>query len=170
MEAMIDTGFTLAHNNGPIFNKGMMYNQYSMFFVVYLDIQRSGQMPELILDAHSKDYGLKYTVDGLQELVWIVRENIPGQIGSYLDWEKIEHSGSLGKYAGNIGKQKLFYPETAVPEKEEESKDTFTVPMPVPEVQFLGKKAIKGNTWNLTPSIQLPTFKRIHENEVGSTK
>lgn len=48
-EIMMDTAFTLAHNNGPIFNKGMLYTGYNKPSITkILDVQRSGQIPQLI--------------------------------------------------------------------------------------------------------------------------
>lgn len=47
-EMMVDTAYTLAHNNGPMFNKGMLYDNYSSEFYKILDVQRSGQMPQYV--------------------------------------------------------------------------------------------------------------------------
>ena len=48
MEMLVDTGYTLAHNGGPIFNKGMMYTHYDSHFLTILDLQRAGQMLDLL--------------------------------------------------------------------------------------------------------------------------
>lgn len=48
-EALVDIGYTLAHNGGPIFNKGMTYSQTPGAFRSLLDIQRAGYLPEAIL-------------------------------------------------------------------------------------------------------------------------
>lgn len=48
---MTDTVWTLCHNNGPIFNKGMLYHTYcanSIYMI--LDVQRGGMIPQLIRD------------------------------------------------------------------------------------------------------------------------
>ena len=45
-EMMVDTGFTLAHNGGPIFNKGMLYTGYSRSALLkILDTQAMGGIP-----------------------------------------------------------------------------------------------------------------------------
>ena len=44
LETMLDTAFTLCHNNGPIFNKGILYENYTPTIYRILDIQRSGQI------------------------------------------------------------------------------------------------------------------------------
>ena len=49
-EMMLDTIWTLSHNNGPIFNKGQFYGMYSSTLIRILDVQRSGQIPEAVHD------------------------------------------------------------------------------------------------------------------------
>ncbi len=44
-ETMMDTAFTLAHNGGPIFNKGMVYDHYTNEFLAILDRQAAGKIP-----------------------------------------------------------------------------------------------------------------------------
>jgi len=44
-EMMIDTVWTLCHNNGPIFNKGMLYERHTANLYRILDVQRAGQVP-----------------------------------------------------------------------------------------------------------------------------
>jgi hypothetical protein len=63
-EMMLDTAFTLAHNGGPIFNKGMLFKTHSGSpLLMILDAQASGQIPQLILEAdlhpEIKDYASK---------------------------------------------------------------------------------------------------------------
>lgn len=47
-EMMADLAFSLAHNNGSMFNKGHIYNMYTPFIYEILDIQDSGQIPQWI--------------------------------------------------------------------------------------------------------------------------
>lgn len=50
-EIMLDTAFTLCHNNGPIFNKGMLYSGYTLAALQeLLDVQRAGMIPGLVQD------------------------------------------------------------------------------------------------------------------------
>jgi len=51
LEVMVDLGYALAHNNGPVFNKGMLYHNYSGEFMHLLDLQRAGMLPALCLDS-----------------------------------------------------------------------------------------------------------------------
>ena len=52
MEMMVDTGYTLAHNGGPIFNKSEVKvygHQNANALMTILDVQRAGQMLDLML-------------------------------------------------------------------------------------------------------------------------
>lgn len=100
LEMMVDTAYTLAHNNGPMFNKGMMYSMYSPLIYKVLDVQRSGQIPELVL------FGNMGSIAGvhLKTLCQDVKERCPTEVGDYVDWHKVEALGSLHKYP--IEKQK----------------------------------------------------------------
>jgi len=48
-EIMLDTSFTLCHNNGPIFNKGKVFdNVATEKLMMLLDVQRAGQVPQYV--------------------------------------------------------------------------------------------------------------------------
>lgn len=49
LEVFVDLGYALAHNGGPIFNKGMLYQMYTNKFQAALDLQRAGMLPALFL-------------------------------------------------------------------------------------------------------------------------
>lgn len=93
MEMFLDTGYTLAHNGGPIFNKGMLFSIYSNEIYKVLDVQHSGQIPEYVLGA--TDMKL---VGSVLPLVLMVRQQMPDEIGAYVDWHKVEAMGSKGHY------------------------------------------------------------------------
>ncbi len=104
-EMMLDTVWTLSHNNGPIFNKPHLgYAHYDMMNLLrILDVQRSGQVPEAILH----DTKVRHYADA--ELIKIVLEaskRYTGRIGSYVDWEMVEMLGAVGHYHDD--KQKQF--------------------------------------------------------------
>lgn len=105
MEMMLDTAYTLAHNNGPIFNKGMMYNGYTHEIYKILDIQRSGQMPEYVL---SKVIGNPFDIAAL---VLKVAAEFPGIFGAAVDFLKVEALGSMKKYPKEIAAQKALMPQ-----------------------------------------------------------
>src|SRR5208283_4005185 len=78
-EMMLDTVWTLAHNGGPIFNKGQFYACYGHTLYRILDVQRSGQIPEAVLF----DHAVKGFADAdLQHLMIEVRARFPEAIGN----------------------------------------------------------------------------------------
>jgi len=92
-EMMMDTAFTLCHNNGPIFNKGMVYNTYDAAEIrKILDVQNSGQIPQLVAEK-----GTQYVTEAMiayhSEF-----ETLAPNFGGYVDWYKVEQLGSKGSY------------------------------------------------------------------------
>lgn len=90
-EAMMDTAYTLAHNNGPIFNKGMLYENYTGNFLKILDIQAAGQIPQYVYtepsDAAQKSVG---TVHKLVDL-------FPA-LGAPVDWKLVNAVSKTGPH------------------------------------------------------------------------
>lgn len=96
-EIMVDTVWTLSHNNGPIFNKGMLYSEYSPTLIRILDVQRSGQIAEACL---SDDEIKPFVSDRLVEEIEKFKSRHPGHFGEYVDWYAVEARGAV-----------LLYPE-----------------------------------------------------------
>jgi hypothetical protein len=95
-EMMLDTNWTLAHNGGPIFNKGMLYSHYNAHHLqMLLDVQRSGQIPEVIREG---TYLKSYVEPDL--MVWVnwLQDRYPEKIGKFVDWYTVEALGSIGHY------------------------------------------------------------------------
>lgn len=90
-EMMMDTAFTLCHNNGPIFNKGMLFSSYTEQIYKILDVQRSGQIPQYV-NQHLQDFGLANTTL-FQECKAILGNDFIGQ--GYVDWFVVEELGAL---------------------------------------------------------------------------
>lgn len=97
-EMMIDQGYHLAHNNGAIFNKGMVYLMYTHDLKTILDIQRSGQIPNLInhpkalmKDIINQNHITK--LEGLLKTHGHLVEPFPP-----VDFKKVMSLGSLGTY------------------------------------------------------------------------
>lgn len=110
-EMMMDTVWTLCHNNGPIFNKGMLYSSYSGQLTAVLDVQRSGQIPNLIRDRVD---GTHYLSHGLFEdrhtILWKkLVEHFPEEFNRFTDWHLVEDLGSVGSYEAYKQKQKDTY-------------------------------------------------------------
>lgn len=109
-EMLVDTGFTLAHNGGSMFNKGYLYESPNNIIYPLLDCQRSGQIPELILDPVIYDYKLQPMASKLKKHCENVKTFIGG-IGAYCDWNKVvpinkHHTSYLPGY---IEKQETKY-------------------------------------------------------------
>lgn len=107
-EMMLDTAYTLCHNNGPIFNKGMFYEHYSSEIYKILDVQRSGQIPQLINDS-----GTGKAMDKTVYPLFVrMRELLGDDLFSgtpYVDWFKVEAMGALKTYTIEKDKQVKKY-------------------------------------------------------------
>jgi len=141
LEMMVDTAYTLAHNNGPMYNKGMMYDAYTSKFIQILDIQRSGQIPEWIFE-----YALPATIKPeVKVCLEQVKKNVPGAFGPYMSWIKVEASGSVKKYPVEVGAEKIKH---KVPD--------------APVLQtFNGKTAKLVGSWSVTPGQTVTIVERI---------
>lgn len=99
-EIMLDTAWTLAHNCGNIFNKGMLYNSAnSDALLCILDVQRAGQIPRLIRQrpgwvAGHVDTGAADCLKSIQGLLG--EEVCPGDV---VDWDAVVAAGAVGKLA-----------------------------------------------------------------------
>jgi hypothetical protein len=110
-EIMVDTAWTLCHNNGPIFNKGMLFQTYSSEIKRILDVQRAGMIPQYFNE------GLTHftkKVDGFEML----RTLFPNEMSGYINWFQVEALGSMQKYPSEKALQISKYGE---PVKEPES-------------------------------------------------
>lgn len=95
-EMMLDTIWTLCHNNGPIFNKGHFYGSYGHNLIKLLDVQRGGMIPEGILfEKVFKPYSNANLLDRMGQL----KDRYPGKIGDYVDWFAVEALGAVQQYA-----------------------------------------------------------------------
>ena len=114
-EMMLDTAFTLAHNNGPIFNKGLVYSGYDHTLARILDVQASGQIPQLLADAWGSRFGIAPIVDStIQGAYDVCLSALGNALTGYVDWWKVERDGknSYGNFKG-IQKNLHGVPESA---------------------------------------------------------
>lgn len=111
-EVFIDTAYTLAHNNGPMFNKGMLYSNYTSKFYKILDVQRSGQICEGLLSNEL------YGGSTLRGMIEALAKALPSALGTYIDWYKVEALGSLHKYPSEKNKQVAMHgdPKANIPQ------------------------------------------------------
>ena len=94
-EMMVDVGWTLCHNGGPIFNKGVFYHTYDKKALLkILDVQRAGMIPQGVATkalANISQAALAYQQHA---------EALLGQeAGGYVDWYAVEALGAVQKYS-----------------------------------------------------------------------
>lgn len=115
-EMMMDTAFTLCHNNGPIFNKGMLFDSYSHEIYKILDVQRSGQVPQLVADKQTP-----LANDSKILSLWTkCFDTLGAEFSGYVDWFLVEELGALKQYPDQKTKQiaKHGYPSKFKAKKE----------------------------------------------------
>jgi hypothetical protein len=126
-EILLDIGWTLAHNNGPIFNKGYLYKQYSNMLGMILDIQRAGQIPQAFAEYFEDHKNTKYTManylPALQEYYAMALNLFPdagwAEANVCVDWWAVQSAGALHGCGAQKAGQK-FKPLPAVKGKPKE--------------------------------------------------
>lgn len=104
-EMMMDTSFTLCHNNGPIFNKGMLFDTYSPEIYKILDVQRSGQIPQLVASG-----GVTVSKNSKVQSLWNTCVDLLGDTFSgHVDWFLVEELGALKSYSTEQAQQVAKY-------------------------------------------------------------
>jgi hypothetical protein len=108
-EMMLDTVWTLCHNGGPIFNKGMLYEHYnSTALQQVLDIQRAGQIPRLVLSPYGKFVSAETFVDDWsKEFAQMVVKHIPSpdwEPGKKVDFGELKKLGAIGDHSHLVSK------------------------------------------------------------------
>lgn len=97
-EMFVDTAYTLAHNNGPMFNKGMYYGMYSKMLLPLLDVQRAGQVIQLVLSppthAGVKDFNAIIPFGLREELTKTAIPFFP-ELEEPVDWIKVHDLGAV---------------------------------------------------------------------------
>lgn len=107
LETFTDTAWTLAHNNGPMFNKDMLFEHYTPDLIKILDVQRSGQIPQLVAESRS---ATKKAVAGMTPEVigrWRYLHEVVGDVfDGMVDWGKVQAAGAVGTYSHEVKVQK----------------------------------------------------------------
>lgn len=132
LNMMVDKSFALAHNGGPIFNKGMFFTSYDAYLLgLILDVQRSGQIPELIRDGH-----ISYDSD----VASVASHSIPlieGKLRPYLDWMSVECTNAQGDYEVFKHKQEQKHGKAA-----QQDKNVWASPLLHSPVQVIGRSGL----------------------------
>jgi hypothetical protein len=112
-EIMIDLAFNSAHNNGPIFNKGMLFDAYSHHFVHLLDVQRAGQIPNLIQEyvTHGKIwFDAQHSVASLPEHLIDDSDLLGPHIETkHVDWYQVQALGAVKNHMSAKKYQDMHY-------------------------------------------------------------
>lgn len=100
-EMLMDVAFTLAHNGGPIFNKGMLYTSFSSSNLNrILDIQRSGQIPQAILHSISTPDVQPQMEEYVQAFIKLSKESF-----GTVDWKRVKNIKGKAVYTSEISQQ-----------------------------------------------------------------
>lgn len=109
-ERLLDIVFTLCHNGGPIFNKGMLYHPQSNHSLLkILDVQRAGQIPKLIDSA-----GSEYVTAPMRDYVIGLKKLLGDGFGGAVDWYAVQALGAKGKYISSAALAKLKAKKAAI--------------------------------------------------------
>lgn len=141
-EMMVDTAYTLAHNNGPMFNKEMLYTHYTADFKKILDVQRSGQVPEYIIQKGAS--GL--TPEQYKVFTTAIGSMSEDKFGKYVDWYKVEAMGAMQTYPHEKIMQDKTYGKPKVAGK---------------KIEFMGKLAQEVGEFAVAPSVSVKIVKRL---------
>lgn len=92
MEMLLDVGYTLAHNGGPIFDKGFHFaSGHKSELLKVLDVQRAGQIPNLV-----KSKAVPSVETGHIDLLDMIEDYVNGfSINPWINWEMVERLGAI---------------------------------------------------------------------------
>lgn len=94
----MDVAWALAHNTGPIFNKGIIYQkQNNAKLQMILDVQRAGMVPQLIRDGTGSS-NITNPGGSLVKIVKAMYHVAQSEFGGYVDWFAVEKLGAIGVY------------------------------------------------------------------------
>ena len=113
-EMFADTAFTLVHNGGPMFNKGMLYHhQNNTVLYKLLDVQRSGQVPQLVVEG-----GIPPSLrpPEFENFSSEAVKLFPAELSGGVDWYKVESLGSINKYPNEKKLQDAKYGKGKIPD------------------------------------------------------
>lgn len=93
-ERMVDEAWALSHNNGPIFNKGMLYQCYTHEIIRILDVQRGGQIP-----AYARQFSSSAFVSDGTAAAALKLASYGGEFAqTEVDWNAVNAAGATKTY------------------------------------------------------------------------
>jgi len=107
-EMMMDVGWTLCHNNGPIFNKQIFYNMYSHDLVRLLDVQRAGMIPALVEEVSNgaEYFASQFVTHEHKTMLAHAKKTLgQGNFGGFVEWDAVSKDAVHGNYGSYNGKQ-----------------------------------------------------------------
>lgn len=137
-EMFIDTAYTLCHNNGPIFNKGMLYDHYSNNFQKLLDVQRGGQMPQ-----YFSETPVPFTAPNSVNRDWYLKaeKTLGDEFAGHVDWYLVDKWGvKSGSYESLKSNQTKKYGTPAWMVEEEKKKIEEIAKKDKPKAMLMKKK------------------------------
>jgi hypothetical protein len=168
MEMLVDTGYTLAHNGGPIFNKTevkIYANQNASALMTVLDVQRSGQMLDLMLESNTMH--VKKTPEAIAA-VELIKTHCPldangnPTIKGHVDWQLVSDLRPEKEKKDNPSK----YVKAAVKSKATVKKAVPVTPPPPPTPTLThvhGKKVKVTGSWQVYPNQTVTTYERLEK-------
>lgn len=162
MEWLVDTGYNLAHNTAPIFNKGMMYHGPGGDFETVLDVQASGQVPSMILSADSF-----HPLEGVNSLIPATVRTIIHTVHQHVTEESgVRFPETVDWYAVHNKKNAQRYKPHQKEQDKGKKKIAATPAAPVvpdvPKVKMVGsKKAKVVGTWQVFPGQTVDVVERL---------
>lgn len=106
-ELMLDTGFCLSHNNGPIFNKEVLYTTYNDYELKkILDVQRAGMIPQLVHMGASPFVNAQH-----REFHAQATQLLGAEFQGVVDWDKVMSLGAVQNYSAEKAKQPKLPPD-----------------------------------------------------------
>ena len=99
-EMMLDTAFTLAHNGGPIFNKGLVFTHYdTQALRMVLDIQAAGQIPAMLDSTTDYKCLLNIISPTVRGIFKKCATALGAEFGGRIDWFKVAAGPLASVYA-----------------------------------------------------------------------
>ena len=106
-EIMLDTAFTLAHNGGPIFNKGMAFHGYDgTKLLLVLNVQASGQIPHMIGNLGHYPELNTHVPPQVVEMYNTCRAKLGDTFGGTIDWFKVAKQDQAQGYIYHMLKER----------------------------------------------------------------
>lgn len=149
IEMMIDVGYTLEHNGGSIFNKAFHYKHKGANLVKILDVQRGGQIPNLV-----KSGAVPEVQQGHRDLLAMCEKAIPGfTVSPWVNWALVEKLGAKHSYGAEKAQVEAAHGHLAAYQSEQQ--EIIAQVKAVKDAQATKKAAEEGMYIEIMPGVKL---------------